>query len=169
MNPVDHPHGGGNHQHIGKASTIARSAVPGQKVGLIAARRVRSLVTFRYFGLCIKLGIITIIDWSFTGYSQSQGGLNSTCGCLPHTFVCSPLPTYHKMFYFPCLFPCKNFYVNHDSMQVHVHQINTLDISQSSLNVHESTSTLSIVLLGVNLFGSILHLLPPPLLDINTL
>ena len=43
MNPVDHPHGGGNHQHIGKASTIARSAVPGQKVGLIAARRVRDL------------------------------------------------------------------------------------------------------------------------------
>lgn len=40
MNPVDHPHGGGNHQHIGKASTMARSAVPGQKVGLIAARRV---------------------------------------------------------------------------------------------------------------------------------
>ena len=42
MNPVDHPHGGGNHQHIGKASTISRQAVPGQKVGLIAARRVRS-------------------------------------------------------------------------------------------------------------------------------
>ncbi|KAF9583331.1 60S ribosomal protein L2A [Lunasporangiospora selenospora] len=39
MNPVDHPHGGGNHQHIGHASTIARSAVPGQKAGLIAARR----------------------------------------------------------------------------------------------------------------------------------
>lgn len=39
MNPVDHPHGGGNHQHIGHASTIARNAVPGQKVGLIAARR----------------------------------------------------------------------------------------------------------------------------------
>lgn len=39
MNPVDHPHGGGNHQHIGKASTISRNAVPGQKVGLIAARR----------------------------------------------------------------------------------------------------------------------------------
>ena len=42
MNPVDHPHGGGNHQHIGKASTISRQAVPGQKVGLIAARRVRT-------------------------------------------------------------------------------------------------------------------------------
>ncbi|KAF9285714.1 60S ribosomal protein L2A, partial [Mortierella alpina] len=39
MNPVDHPHGGGNHQHIGHASTIARDAVPGQKSGLIAARR----------------------------------------------------------------------------------------------------------------------------------
>ncbi|KAG0256863.1 60S ribosomal protein L2A [Mortierella polycephala] len=39
MNPVDHPHGGGNHQHIGHASTIARNAVPGQKSGLIAARR----------------------------------------------------------------------------------------------------------------------------------
>jgi len=39
MNPVDHPYGGGNHQHIGKPSTIRRSAPPGQKVGLIAARR----------------------------------------------------------------------------------------------------------------------------------
>ncbi len=39
MNPVDHPHGGGNHQHIGHASTVSRYAPPGQKVGLIAARR----------------------------------------------------------------------------------------------------------------------------------
>jgi len=39
MNPVDHPHGGGNHQHIGHASTVSRSASAGQKVGLIAARR----------------------------------------------------------------------------------------------------------------------------------
>jgi large subunit ribosomal protein L8e len=39
MNPVDHPHGGGNHQHIGHASTVSRFAVPGQKIGLIAARR----------------------------------------------------------------------------------------------------------------------------------
>ena len=39
MNPVEHPHGGGNHQHIGHASTCKRDAVPGQKVGLIAARR----------------------------------------------------------------------------------------------------------------------------------
>merc|ERR1712130_641933 len=26
MNPVEHPHGGGNHQHIGKASTVKRGA-----------------------------------------------------------------------------------------------------------------------------------------------
>lgn len=39
MNPVDHPHGGGNHQHLGRASTVSRFAPPGQKVGLIAARR----------------------------------------------------------------------------------------------------------------------------------
>ncbi|CAG9462440.1 unnamed protein product [Pedinophyceae sp. YPF-701] len=39
MNPVEHPHGGGNHQHIGHASTIRRDAPPGQKVGLVAARR----------------------------------------------------------------------------------------------------------------------------------
>jgi len=39
MNPVEHPHGGGNHQHIGKASTVRRDAPSGRKVGLIAARR----------------------------------------------------------------------------------------------------------------------------------
>ena len=39
MNPVEHPHGGGNHQHIGKASTVARGKSAGRKVGLIAARR----------------------------------------------------------------------------------------------------------------------------------
>ncbi len=39
MNPVDHPHGGGNHQHLGKPSTVSRRLPPGKKVGLIAARR----------------------------------------------------------------------------------------------------------------------------------
>jgi ribosomal protein L2 len=29
MNPVEHPHGGGNHQHIGHASTVRRDAPPG--------------------------------------------------------------------------------------------------------------------------------------------
>jgi large subunit ribosomal protein L8e len=39
MNPVEHPHGGGNHQHIGMASTVRRDTPAGRKVGLIAARR----------------------------------------------------------------------------------------------------------------------------------
>ena len=43
MNPCEHPHGGGNHQHIGHASTVSRFAPPGQKVGLIATRRTGRL------------------------------------------------------------------------------------------------------------------------------
>ena len=39
MNPVDHPHGGGNQQHIGHPSTLSRYAPHGQKAGLVAARR----------------------------------------------------------------------------------------------------------------------------------
>ncbi|EAX90066.1 ribosomal protein L8, putative [Trichomonas vaginalis G3] len=39
MNPVDHRHGGGSHQHMGAPGTVARSARPGQKLGLIASRR----------------------------------------------------------------------------------------------------------------------------------
>ncbi|ESO04213.1 hypothetical protein HELRODRAFT_154764 [Helobdella robusta] len=43
MNSVEHPHGGGNHQHIGKPSTVARDKSAGRKVGLIAARRTGRL------------------------------------------------------------------------------------------------------------------------------
>ncbi|ETO32104.1 hypothetical protein RFI_05012 [Reticulomyxa filosa] len=39
MNPVEHPHGGGNHQHVGKPTTVSRKTTAGRKVGLIAARR----------------------------------------------------------------------------------------------------------------------------------
>eukprot|EP00818_Percolomonas_sp_WS_P004158 CAMPEP_0117448520 /NCGR_PEP_ID=MMETSP0759-20121206/7444_1 /TAXON_ID=63605 /ORGANISM="Percolomonas cosmopolitus, Strain WS" /LENGTH=256 /DNA_ID=CAMNT_0005240911 /DNA_START=101 /DNA_END=871 /DNA_ORIENTATION=+ len=42
-NPVEHPFGGGNHQHIGRSSTVARTAVAGRKVGLVAARRTGKL------------------------------------------------------------------------------------------------------------------------------
>jgi len=38
MNPVDHPHGGGNQQHIGAPSTVAKTAPYAQQVGLIGAR-----------------------------------------------------------------------------------------------------------------------------------
>ena len=95
MNPVDHPHGGGNHQHIGKASTIARSAVPGQKVGLIAARRVR------YFSGC-SVGLLfdryRFSDGSAAWFGQGQGGVGwrlSLC-----CFVMSLLHTsLHKNMY----------------------------------------------------------------------
>jgi len=43
MNPVEHPHGGGNHQHIGMPSTVKRDTSAGRKVGLVAARRTGRL------------------------------------------------------------------------------------------------------------------------------
>jgi len=39
MNVVNHPFGGGRGKHAGRPKTIARGASPGQKVGLISARR----------------------------------------------------------------------------------------------------------------------------------
>ena len=39
MNAVNHPHGGGGHQHVGKPSSVSKGAPPGRKVGNIAARR----------------------------------------------------------------------------------------------------------------------------------
>ena len=66
MNPVDHVHGGGNHQHIGKASTVSRYSVPGQKVGLIAAR---------YPFFCYRHILIIQTYWSASWYQQDQGDL----------------------------------------------------------------------------------------------
>ncbi len=39
MNVVDHPFGGGGHQHPGRPKTVGRGTPPGRKVGSIAARR----------------------------------------------------------------------------------------------------------------------------------
>jgi len=39
MNPVNHPHGGGSHQHVGKPSSVSRGAPPGRKVGHLAPKR----------------------------------------------------------------------------------------------------------------------------------
>lgn len=39
MNPVDHPHGGGNQQHMGKPGTVRRDMPAGAKSGQISARR----------------------------------------------------------------------------------------------------------------------------------
>jgi large subunit ribosomal protein L2 len=39
MNPVNHPHGGGAHQHVGKPSTVSRHAPPGRKVGRLSSKK----------------------------------------------------------------------------------------------------------------------------------
>jgi large subunit ribosomal protein L8e len=39
MNPVDHPHGGGNQQHMGFSGCVRRDTPAGKKSGQIAARR----------------------------------------------------------------------------------------------------------------------------------
>ena len=39
MNPVDHPHGGGSHPHVGVPSTVSRNAPPGRKVGRLSPKK----------------------------------------------------------------------------------------------------------------------------------
>lgn len=39
MNAVNHPHGGGNHQHVGRPSTVGRNAPPGRKVGRLSPKK----------------------------------------------------------------------------------------------------------------------------------
>ena len=40
-NAVDHPHGGGAHQHVGRPSTVSSHAPPGRKVGRLSPKRKR--------------------------------------------------------------------------------------------------------------------------------
>jgi large subunit ribosomal protein L2 len=39
MSSVNHPHGGGGHQHVGKPNTVSRNAPPGRKVGRLSPKR----------------------------------------------------------------------------------------------------------------------------------
>lgn len=39
MNAINHPHGGGNHQHVGRPSTVGRGTPPGRKVGRLSPQR----------------------------------------------------------------------------------------------------------------------------------
>ena len=39
MNPVDHPHGGGAHQHVGRPSTVSSGTPPGAKVGRFSPQK----------------------------------------------------------------------------------------------------------------------------------
>lgn len=38
MNPVNHPHGGGGHPHVGTQSTVSYNAPPGRKVGRMSPK-----------------------------------------------------------------------------------------------------------------------------------
>ncbi len=39
MDAVDHPHGGGDHQHVGVPSTVSSHAPPGRKVGRLSSKK----------------------------------------------------------------------------------------------------------------------------------
>ncbi len=39
MSPVNHPHGGGSHQHVGRPSTVSKHAPPGKKVGRLSSKK----------------------------------------------------------------------------------------------------------------------------------
>merc|ERR1712177_44967 len=52
MNPVEHPFGGGNHQHIGNPSTCRRDCSPGSKVGRLFRFRFRFV--FGHFALSVR-------------------------------------------------------------------------------------------------------------------
>ena len=39
MNAVNHPHGGGDHQHVGVNSTVSANAPPGRKVGRLSSKK----------------------------------------------------------------------------------------------------------------------------------
>jgi large subunit ribosomal protein L2 len=44
MNPVNHPHGGGGHPHVGTQSSVGRNTPPGRKVGRLAPQRKKKKV-----------------------------------------------------------------------------------------------------------------------------
>ena len=43
MNAVNHPHGGGDHQHVGRPSTVSIHASPGRKVGRLSPQKKKKL------------------------------------------------------------------------------------------------------------------------------
>lgn len=59
MNPVEHPHGGGNHQHIGHASTVRRDTSAGRKVSYLSKFHPRILAQLARFFLAV-----VCLSWS---------------------------------------------------------------------------------------------------------
>ena len=94
MNPVDHPHGGGNHQHIGHASTMARDAPAGQKAGLIAARRTGLLVSSH------RRSRFTELTLDAEGYRWERQGLEWWGIRLVHCYIGCTMPSSSRRFRF---------------------------------------------------------------------
>lgn len=64
MNPVEHPHGGGNHQHIGHASTVRRDTSAGRKVCFVCSYRGLQFCVNTWFIMLRsfwKYGIVVMI------------------------------------------------------------------------------------------------------------
>ena len=58
LQPVEHPHGGGNHQHIGMASTVRRDTSAGRKVStfvILAPSLCFVSLSFTPLMLCFSL------------------------------------------------------------------------------------------------------------------
>ena len=77
MNPVEHPHGGGNHQHIGHASTVKRDSPPGKKVCPCCDLALLRVVCWA-FKLCARVTVIedcSIVGRMLRGRARLQVGL----------------------------------------------------------------------------------------------
>jgi ribosomal protein L2 len=68
MNPVDHPHGGGNHQHIGHASTMARDSSAGKSsTNLVKGSSLIRFYRSKGWSHCCSS------YWSPPWYQEAQG------------------------------------------------------------------------------------------------
>ncbi len=69
MNPVDHPFGGGNHQHIGKPSTVSRLKSPGRKVNKLK-HYISILILSHHSANCTLFSTFQIVDNNFSKFAK---------------------------------------------------------------------------------------------------
>lgn len=67
MNPVEHPHGGGNHQHIGKASTVKRGTSAGRKVSYIITLLI---INTNYFSSLLHFRLVSLLREELVGFVE---------------------------------------------------------------------------------------------------
>lgn len=94
MNPVEHPHGGGNHQHIGHASTVSRNDPPGKKVGFLSPRCNYAhgmhvlFVACRSVSLPLAALVVTVDVWR----PRTSNCVHSRCFlCGVGIYYCEPI------------------------------------------------------------------------------